>query len=460
MIGESTNQFENLQNENNEKNRIKLFLEASLRKKVDNFNIYMHKERKELQRSEISYKVWLYSHDIIKDARNALNRNNEYGNPIKQKQEVIKFKLGLIDFEELKEQNQIFYSKNNIMKNEKEYYAVLAQVYVGKMQTHLMEEGGDVDKAVAEISKFTTTEKSDCYYLCRNYSEVKYNHNCDHWFALRDNTKMVYLALVKFSTDEELIFCSGCNENKLEMKYCHNDKKYFCSSCDDDFHNKTSYQTLRKHRRTNYISFSVTYQGTCSTHTLKPYEFYCSTCKAIYCIRCITDGDHANNSEHDVRYLSELSSSVEQESKSLNERVKQINSIILSEMDEKEKNSREIQRVIQSYENDLYERKRKALVSLESETLARCTYLASLSIELQRLSSEIESKASFIRNQYVNADNATYINMTNIFNKYMKDDLFHNVDMLVNLNLENITQPFHKIEQKERSEINEKKQQK
>ena len=50
MIIETNNQFDNIQNENNEKNKIKLYLEASLRRKVENFNVYLHKERKDLQR--------------------------------------------------------------------------------------------------------------------------------------------------------------------------------------------------------------------------------------------------------------------------------------------------------------------------------------------------------------------------------------------------------------------------
>ncbi len=119
------------------------------------------------------------------------------------------------------------------------------------------------------------------------------------------------------------------------MKYCHNDKKYLSITCDEDFHDKTSYNTLKKHRRTNYISFSVTYQGTCNSHSLKPYEFYCTTCKAIYCIRCLTDGEHSNNTEHDVRHLSELISSIDQEAKSLSERVKHMTKMITGEMEDK-----------------------------------------------------------------------------------------------------------------------------
>ena len=53
---------------------------------------------------------------------------------------------------------------------------------------------------------------------------------------------------------------------------------------------------------------------------------------------------------------------------------------------------RESQLIFQNIENTIYKRKNRIQHSLDSETLARCTYLASMSIEFQRLVSEIDSK--------------------------------------------------------------------
>jgi hypothetical protein len=250
----------------------------------------------------------------------------------------VKFKLGSINFDELKEANAQF-NKNKTEKEPEKYYIVLAQAYVSKVQTHLLEEGADLDKTVSDIQKLSTSEKADTFYLCKSL-DGNTAKSGEHWFAMRNPEKLIYLALVCFSTDEDMIECSGCGKAKLEMKFCHNDGKYFCNTCDDDFHNKTNYQTLRKHKRTNYMSFSVTYQGTCNNHSLKPLEFYCTKCKAVYCIKCLTDGDHTNNPDHEVKYLNEIFNSFDHQSKTFIEKVKQINSEIASELEEKEKNAK------------------------------------------------------------------------------------------------------------------------
>ena len=297
----------------------------------------------------------------------------------------------------------------------------------------------------------TSSDKTDCFYLCKSSFNTNNIYN-DHWFAIKDSKNLIYIALVTFTMDQEQIKCSLCSEPKFEMKFCHNDAKYFCVSCDDEFHNKSNFQIMKKHRRTNYISFSILYQGTCSQHSLKPYEFYCLSCRAIYCIKCM-ELDHSNSSDHEVKYLHEIVGSIDQESKSLYERIKQINHSISSELEEREKNAKEIQKLIQQYENSLYERKRKALIDIDTEVLSRNTYLASVTMELQRIVSEIDSKITFLRNINYNSDCATYINLSNVFNKYMKEEVFHNIEMLININLEGISSPFYLIEKKEQSDL-------
>jgi len=50
MLIENNSQYENITNENNEKNKIKLYLEACLRRKVENSNVILFKDRKEPQK--------------------------------------------------------------------------------------------------------------------------------------------------------------------------------------------------------------------------------------------------------------------------------------------------------------------------------------------------------------------------------------------------------------------------
>lgn len=147
-------------------------------------------------------------------------------------------------------------------------------------------------------------------------SSIQYSSNSNHWYVLRDPKRIVFLAWVKFSCAKDLTTCDMCTEAKADMLYCHNDEKYFCGVCDEDFHNK--HTVLKKHKRTNYSSFSITYPGMCYQHTLKPYEFYCSKCRAVYCIRCLTEGEHKANTDHDVKYLNDVYNNFDQEIKTVN----------------------------------------------------------------------------------------------------------------------------------------------
>jgi hypothetical protein len=99
--------------------------------------------------------------ESLKDAKNHLTRTNEYVGINKQKSDVIKFKLGSIDFEEMQKQNKIY----NPHGFEGEFSIVLTDVDLSRMQTFLMEEGVDSEIARQEIAKFPAKEKSDLFYL-------------------------------------------------------------------------------------------------------------------------------------------------------------------------------------------------------------------------------------------------------------------------------------------------------
>jgi hypothetical protein len=237
----------------------------------------------------------------------------------------------------LKDANIQLSSSSGGKKDPEVFYAVLAQAFVGKSLTSFQDE--DPEKIPTENLKFDPTDKHDSLYLCKDSTNNQAAYN-NHWFALNDPKRVVYLALVAFTTDKDNIKCSACGEQKPDLRFCHNDNKYFCSSCDDEYHNKSNYAILKKHRRTNYMSFSLTYPSTCPVHTLKPYEFYCLKCKAVYCIKDLTDGDHKNLTDHEVKHLTDVYNSLEQETKSLTERIRQINNNISAELDEREKCSK------------------------------------------------------------------------------------------------------------------------
>ena len=98
-----------------------------------------------------------------------------------------------------------------------------------------------------------------------------------------------------------------------------------------------------------------------------------------------------------------------------------------------------IQNNFSTTDKNINNRMIKTKTDLEKEVLDRCAYLASISIELQRLISEIENKVNFLKHQYHNTDNATYISMTIIFMNYMKNEVISNLELLMSINYDGIT---------------------
>jgi hypothetical protein len=103
---------------------------------------------------------------------------------------------------------------------------------------------------------------------------------------------------------------------------------------------------------------------------------------------------------------------------------------------------REIQKVVKDLDTSILERKKGLIQEVETEALSRSICLASMSMELQRLISEIDIKMNFMRNQFHNTDHSTYISMTNVFIEHMKKDVLHQVDMITNTELERIKDPI------------------
>jgi hypothetical protein len=296
----------------------------------------------------MSYKVWLYSPEVIKDATIALNKgDHQPGKNSQNFPKIIKCSLGQIILEDLKKNNFQYAKENSISTEPNEYKIVLAQILVGKFQSHLINE--DVDLESVDVNLLNIPEEKSegsIYYLAKQSSQENLASQdilrSKHIFAIRDFKKLIYLSLVTFKTDSESIKCDICGETKHDQRYiyCHNDEKYFCVNCDEEHHIKKNSKVFQKHKKTVYTNFSITHQNTCSEHPVKPVEFYCVQCKCVFCIKCLVDGEHRNFSSHEVKYLNDVFNSFEMESKSLIERAKQINMGISHELDVKEKSAK------------------------------------------------------------------------------------------------------------------------
>jgi len=448
--------------QNQEENKIKLFLEASLLRKVDSVSIKQigKGDKSLLQKEDICYNVWLYSFDLLKDIVPSLIRNNEYNYVKNQITQGIKFKLGSIIFEDLEKSNEKLrqflgtnipnYNNSNMMNNSNSYYIILSQAYVGTAQTKVMT---DEDPREAEV-KFNQGDNTEVYYLSGRPDEVNKNISTYHWFLVRDHSKLVFTYLVNFTIDANEIKCynPNCSSSSSELKYCHNDQKYFCTVCMDDFHNKQTYSTLRKHIITNAITYSINYTSNCAQpdHRLKQLEFFCYNCNALYCTKCFdAGGAHYGKQNHDIRFINDVFASFEVEMSSLTNRLREMINYIDEEVEKRQTSSKEIGKMYKKAVEEITERLAKAQEDLDNEILFRSTYLASVSVEIQRIINEIDTKINFLKHQYLYADQSTYISMSNMFSKYMKEELIPNLELLCNLGFEQITTNLYHVEKKD-----------
>jgi hypothetical protein len=123
------------------------------------------------------------------------------------------------------------------------------------------------------------------------------------------------------------------------------------------------------------------------------------------------------------------------------------------EVEKRNNSSKEIGKIYKNTVQEITERLAKAHEELENEILYRSTYLASVSVEIQRIITEIDSKIYFLKHQFYNADQSTYISMYNMFTKYMKEELIPNLDLLCNLSFEQITTNLYHVEKKDNDNL-------
>jgi hypothetical protein len=91
------------------------------------------------------------------------------------------------------------------------------------------------------------------------------------------------------------------------------------------------------------------------------------------------------------------------------------------------------------FQKTIEERIGSKVDEFQKEILSRCSFLASISIELQRLNSEIDNKINFLKSIMYNSEKSTLIALTTVFNDYMENELIPNIDLILNMNLEGIT---------------------
>lgn len=501
------------------KNRITLLLEASLLNKVYikdiillnkerenflinenisnvdlNFNSNVNNNTYNKNKNNLLYDVWLYSPDILKELVPYIIKNNGFSTGRNQIQLDYKFKLGSIIFEDLKSANddlkKHLQNNNNLnsifnSNSNDSYFIILSEANIGSAMTYVY-NGDPRDKFQ---STYLQNQNNDLFYINGEQSAKNEDIQTYHWFYVRNNSSkyLTHIALIEFKVDnlEKKCYNSSCGNHNTplpisQMKYCHNDQKYFCSSCVDEYHSKQVFSTLKKHHITSALSFSINYSSNCKVHKLKQLEFYCFDCNGLFCIKCFdVGGDHYNinndiiskndkkfdndnislndtdtKKKHNIKLISDVYNTYEEEINLFTTRLVEIENFIEEEIENRNANTKNLQKNYKNQINDINNRLKEAQEELENEVLVRSTYLASITVELQRIICEFDSKIHFLKQMYFNSDQSTYICMVNMFNKYMKEELIPNLDLLSDLGYEQITTNLFTIEKKENDIVN------
>lgn len=71
-------------------------------------------------------------------------------------------------------------------------------------------------------------------------------------------------------------------------------------------------------------------------------------------------------------------------------------------------------------------------------------------MELQRLLWEIDSKINFIKNQFSKHDFPNYLVMLNAFEDFVKNDFTRNLKIILDKNLDGLSNGLHKLEQRKK----------
>ncbi len=285
----------------------------------------------------MNYKVWLCTPEIINDAIIAHSKKTTTpGECSNNFHKTVSCRLGQINIDQVIRSNDEYNRKFNptpeeindsytesFDKKKRKLKIVLAEVFIENFHCHVLDQKDDLK--TIDVTKLKLDDyKKPVVYLTKPDSLDNINHESStitnkfgHVFAVKDMKAINYMGVIEFEIDNENIHCVNCNISSKEESrfyYCHNDKQFFCGKCDEEFHNKPNMKIFAKHKRTSLANFSITHHISCNIHPMKHYDFFCNTCKEVYCSSCIED-DFGHISRHKIDSLEEVKKSIDNHSR-------------------------------------------------------------------------------------------------------------------------------------------------
>ncbi len=483
--------MENINSQYLSNDQIKIYLEACLDQKVQDFKVLSDKisstnnidlsnkdeferlkdSKKFPEQDNLFYRVWIYQYEGLKELlkeneEQVIIRNNNNRDEEKQTKNIDKekknlsfrFTFGKIDIKDLQKEN-LFYqqltenpnvnfdeykpTENEISSQRKNLKIIFLYVNLG---TPLLEEDCEVEE-IEEINPNKKRKEKYKYYY-------KYEFDID---------RIVYYRNISFSLYEENenISCV-CELNiKLDYYWILEDKeiglrKYYCPNCFSKLQDKENYKLIEN------TKYSIRYFLFCHEpgHNTKKYEYYCTDCKRPYCVKCLITEHAELNEKHNLIRINSRENDKQEKEKDVNksnndkldvdskifckDKIKEINR-------QKIKNDKiweEINDAGDKAELSLRERESKAIVEVKNEVLARCTFLTSLGYELQRMIGELDFKTKFIQDLKKDSNVSSYLNMNNMLLEDLKNHYIPNLEKIEGLPLDKFLETFHKIDKK------------
>ena len=483
-------QMQNINSDYLTDEQIRLYLEACLDHKITDFEVEpdpsleqfnftnpeefrrLVNSKKFSEQDNLFYRVWVYQYEGLKDLlspdsplnnreianfypKNFEEEKNGKNSDKGKKNLSFRFTFGSIDIKDLQREN-LFYKQlkenpninfdeykpkdNEIAEQKKKLNIIFLYVNLG---VPLLEDDIDLDD---------TNKNSSSQH------KYKYEFDVD---------KVVYFRKITFSLYEnesnfKCFFCHSLipsnNYWVLEERMNGNDIRVSCTKCLP----KTKENEDRKeYKLIDNTKYTIRYFWYCNVpgHNTKRYEYYCQDCKRPFCVKCLITEHSEFNEKHNLIPIKsrdndkqekeiDIKSSIDKndlDSKIFcKDKIKEINR-------QKIKNDKiweDINDAGDKAELSLRERESKAIIEVKNEVYARCTFLASLKYELQRMISELDFKTKFIQDLKKDSNVSTFLNMNNMLLEDLKNHYIPNLEKIESLPLDEFLETFHKIDKK------------
>lgn len=263
-------------------------------------------------------------------------------------------------------------------------------------------------------------------------------NNLNAWptIVVNDFSNVKFQNFIEFSLldEEKCLICKVYYDKFSEMRYCENEEGFYCINCFDENHQKNI--SYKNHFITNESKYSISYFSKYCIHndssSLSSYQFFCFNCNTFLCSLCFNkDERHFNMNNHNVKNIEEADNILRKDYSLITKKIKEIPNEISEEISISVSLKKKINEIDKKISEDIEKLEKSKKEEIEKEYMSRVVYLSSIFFEMQRLLCEFESKTLFIKRQLETSDQISYIISTNMYEKYIKEELIPSMESVL-----------------------------